>query len=62
MWSVTGFQRNNPSINQEKTYEERDKKPEYKYNCQIDSCGASNTFKRVVTMMMNSRKFSFHDK
>jgi hypothetical protein len=38
------------------------KKPEYKYNCQIDSCGTSNTFKRVVTMMMNSRKFSFHDK
>lgn len=32
-------------------------------NCEIISCGSiENTFKRVAGMMMNSRKFSFHDK
>lgn len=32
-------------------------------NCEIISCGSiENTFRRVAGMMMNSRKFSFHDK
>jgi hypothetical protein len=32
-------------------------------NCEIISCGSiENMFGRVAGMMMNSRKFSFHDK
>ena len=32
-------------------------------NCEIISCGSiENTFRRVAGMMMNGRKFSFHDK
>lgn len=32
-------------------------------NCEIISCGSvENTFRRFAGMMMNSRKFSFHDK
>ena len=38
------------------------KKPEFKYNCQINTRGnPTDTFKRIASMMMNRRKISFHD-